>query len=73
MSSANYAVADMSISDGNSSDPEKNAPSPPTKEVEEEVEDESGYVTGIPLGLIILGLSLAGLLIGLVLLILLPK
>ena len=44
-------------------DQEKNATDPA---VEEHEEDESGYISGIRLGLIVLGLCLAVLLVGLV-------
>jgi hypothetical protein len=45
-------------------DPEKVAPPEPT--TGEEIEDESEYLSGIRLGLIVLGLCLCVLLVGLV-------
>jgi hypothetical protein len=46
-------------------DQEKNTTDPA---VEQETDDESGYISGIRLGLIVLGLCMAVLLVGLVIL-----
>ncbi|PVH78622.1 MFS general substrate transporter [Cadophora sp. DSE1049] len=53
---------DSSSQDNSSLDPEKNTPEPAT---EEPVEDESEYLTGLKLSLVVLGLCLAVLLVGL--------
>lgn len=56
-------AADSASQDHSSLDPEKNIPK---RAVEEPVEDGSEYLTGLTLGLVVMGLCLAVLLVGLV-------
>jgi hypothetical protein len=63
MSSTEKAIDALSTSPDNSSlDPEKSTPQPLS---EQELEDDSEYLTGIRLGLVVMGLCLSVLLVGL--------
>jgi hypothetical protein len=63
MSSTEKAIDASSTSPDNISlDPEKSTPQPLS---EQELEDDSEYLTGIRLGLVVMGLCLSVLLVGL--------
>jgi predicted cobalt transporter CbtA len=66
MSAAEKEIEAVSSNDHSLSDPEKNAEAKQAQQQGEENEDTTEHLSGVRLGLIVLGLCLAVLLVGLV-------